>query len=457
MDRLRIGNLVPFDLQTIQQNETLGLHGYNGWSPHNPRRYNGWLPRSPAIHERFITVILEKARNLLDNNAQHVPSVETFKKAIESEPYLLELFDKTFIQAAQGNQITSFKLLLYVFDVIVVAPPAVMNVPGEPSEPIGVPIYVFMDLLINTAAGYTLFTSDGFNKAIRPFLDSWGQYLRSPESNSTLTDHPDGWFGEEGIGLLQADERGTFNQTYVTPDPNAINRGYESWDAFFTRDYQHRARPVDLTPLPGKVIYNACESTVERYESSVRLHDTFWLKGMAYSLYDMLGGDEETAKKFVGGTVYQAFLSPEDYHQWRAPVAGKIIQAYVIPGTYYAALPDDGDHGDMHGALVRSQPWLTVAATRAIITIQGPDPIGLVCFIGVGMVEVSTCDIRVKPGDHVEPGDQLGMFHFGGSSHAVIFGKHINVAFRNQVKPGVHIHVNKIIADVTPALHPSDH
>ncbi|ELU44140.1 phosphatidylserine decarboxylase domain-containing protein [Rhizoctonia solani AG-1 IA] len=99
----------------------------------------------------------------------------------------------------------------------------------------------------------------------------------------------------------------------------------------------------------------------------------------------------------------------------------------------------------MQGALIRSQPWLTIAAARAIITIQAPGPIGLVCFIAVGMVEVSTCDIRVKPGDSVSPGTELGMFHFGGSSHAVIFGPHVKLAYRNEVKPEVHQRVNKIL------------
>jgi len=30
---------------------------------------------------------------------------------------------------------------------------------------------------------------------------------------------------------------------------------------------------------------------------------------------------------FVGGTVYQAFLSALNYHRWHAPVAGTIVRA----------------------------------------------------------------------------------------------------------------------------------
>ncbi|MGZ4627955.1 phosphatidylserine decarboxylase, partial [Oryzihumus sp.] len=32
--------------------------------------------------------------------------------------------------------------------------------------------------------------------------------------------------------------------------------------------------------------------------------------------------NDESADQFVGGTVYQAFLSATNYHRWHAPVAG---------------------------------------------------------------------------------------------------------------------------------------
>ncbi|KAG8773176.1 hypothetical protein FRC12_002683 [Ceratobasidium sp. 428] len=430
---------------------TLGLSGYNGWLPSNPHRYNGWLPSSRAVHNAFINDLLAKATARRNSNAQHEPCVAAFDDAMNANNGLMkQLFQKAFIEATDEIMIDDYSLLLHALDGIVVAPPAVVNLPGQPAEPIGVPIYVAMDPLINTSAGYLLFTMDDFNKAMRVLLNAWGHYLMSDDSNKTLTDAPDGWFGQEGIGLLQAADRGTFNNTYITPDASAVNRGYKSWDAFFTREVQSTARPVDPAP-PGTVIYNACESTVERYATKVQLHDKFWLKGMPYSLYDMFGGDaskEHIARHFENGTVYQAFLSPEDYHRWHAPVTGTIVDAYILPGTYYAALPDDGDDGDMRGALIRSQPWLTAAAARAVVTIKS-EIFGLVCLIAVGMVEVSTCELLVKAGDHVEPGKQLGMFHFGGSSHALIFQKHVNIAWRNPVKPGVHRKVNSILADVT--------
>ncbi len=41
----------------------------------------------------------------------------------------------------------------------------------------------------------------------------------------------------------------------------------------------------------------------------------------------------------------------------------------------------------------------------------------------VGMVEISSCKIhkKIKPGYHINKGEELGYFQFGGSTHCLIF------------------------------------
>jgi phosphatidylserine decarboxylase len=133
-------------------------------------------------------------------------------------------------------------------------------------------------------------------------------------------------------------------------------------------------------------------------------------------------------EQFVGGTIYQAFLSALSYHRWHAPVSGTIKKAYVKDGTYFSeplfeGLGDPEAKGgiDEEGEKT-GQGYLTATATRAIMFIEADNrDIGLMCFLGIGMTEVSTCDITVKEGQHVKKGSELGMFHFGGSTHCVIF------------------------------------
>jgi phosphatidylserine decarboxylase len=50
--------------------------------------------------------------------------------------------------------------------------------------------------------------------------------------------------------------------------------------------------------------------------------------------------------------------------------------------------------------------------------------IGLMCFITIGMTKILTCEEEmVGEGQRINRGDQLGMFHFGGSSHALVLAR----------------------------------
>eukprot|EP01034_Spumella_vulgaris_P037122 gene37122-45799_t len=40
----------------------------------------------------------------------------------------------------------------------------------------------------------------------------------------------------------------------------------------------------------------------------------------------------------------------------------------------------------------------------------------------------------VPVGQHVSKGDQLGMFHFGGSTHCLLFGPEVNLQFEPHVR-----------------------
>jgi len=81
-------------------------------------------------------------------------------------------------------------MLLYMIGHIVVAPPGfrVSGEDGDSGQPIGVPLYILFDLLINTSAGYDLFRIPAFNVALKDLLDSWGQYLQTTDSNKTLNE-----------------------------------------------------------------------------------------------------------------------------------------------------------------------------------------------------------------------------------------------------------------------------
>lgn len=199
---------------------------------------------------------------------------------------------------------------------------------------------------------------------------------------------------------------------------------------FFTRRVKDSARPV-ASPDDDNIVVNACESKVFNIGQDAKLRDKFWIKGQPYSVVDMLGNDP-LARQFDGATVYQAFLSALSYHRWHAPVSGKVKRCFVRDGTYFSeplfeSMAKGSGEINTQGIAI-AQGYLAALATRAVIFLEADNPaIGLMAFIGVGMDEVSTCEITVKEGQRLRKGDEIGMFHFGGSSHCLLFRKEVKV------------------------------
>lgn len=162
------------------------------------------------------------------------------------------------------------------------------------------------------------------------------------------------------------------------------------------------------------------------------------------------------AKHFAGATVYQAFLSALSYHRWHSPVSGTIRRAFVQDGTYFSEPLFEGvGDPDVHeidtGGITVGQGYLSALATRGIIFIEADNPaIGLMAFIAIGMDEVSSVDITVKEGQHVKKGEQTGMFHFGGSTHCLLFRKGVKVSDFPEVGRHENVPVRSKVAVVTP-------
>jgi phosphatidylserine decarboxylase len=178
------------------------------------------------------------------------------------------------------------------------------------------------------------------------------------------------------------------------------------------REFNPGIRVTDA-PENTKVVVAACESAFYNLSTKVNLFDQFWIKGEPYSLHHMLN-NHPLADEFVGGTVFQGFLEVTGYHRWHSPCDGAIKEIVSVPGSYFVQSPATLNDTDSNPYL-RSLSFITAITARMLVFIQADDPaIGLMCFVALGMTEISTCEATVVAGQHVAKGDQLGMFHFGG-------------------------------------------
>ena len=392
-----------------------------------PYRVGQWLSSDQLFLENWMQNLIEE----VDSNPRELhPVIDEFKEFIEGSPEIYMFFHMMFEQIphkppyfqtpTHKPQVRDYQHMLRLLNAIMTKAPEYNN-----TGLVGFPINAILDWPMGTIGGFSAFLNTKVNQHIKKILNEWARFLGSRDSCYVLNDSYNGWFGRAAMAQML-----DFVEEYKC-DPRKAHYGFTSWDDFFTREFRKGVRPIS-EPDNDNVIVNACESAPYKIARDVKTRDRFWIKAQPYSLEHMLAEDPLT-DKFVGGTIYQAFLSAFSYHRWHSPVSGKVLKAYVTEGTYYSEVLSEGflnPSGPDPSAPNNSQAYLTEVAARALIFIEADNPaIGLMCFMSVGMSEVSTNEITVYEGQHVNKGDQLGMFHFGGSTHCLIFRPEVNIEF----------------------------
>lgn len=179
---------------------------------------------------------------------------------------------------------------------------------------------------MGTPSGFAFFLDPDVNAMLKKVLNAWAEYLSSLAATYVLGDDSTGRFSSHCTEDLAATANiGQTSYSFddlIQCDPSKEHRSFKSWDHFFTRHFHEDKRPV-ASPDDDRVIANACESKPYNVAKNVSTRDKFWMKGQAYSVVDMLAHDP-LYEHFVGGTIYQAFLSALSYHRWHAPVSGTV-------------------------------------------------------------------------------------------------------------------------------------
>ncbi len=372
-------------------------------------RVGGWLPADHAAVGAWLADLKSKVE--MRGSSELQPVIVEFGELLASDPvvrmYLNQMIaDVPNRKKYRHRHLSSVEEMLTLINAVLTQAPEYNT-----TALVGTPLNAILDWAMGTPAGFAAFRNDAINAMFKKILDAWREFLSSPDSRYVLNDGPTGWKSPGAAKAIQIDQ--------YQYDPDDEYWGFASWNDFFTRRLKDGQRPI-ADPDDGKVIVSACESTPYAISTDVKKHDRFWLKRQPYSLQDMLANDEAT-DQFVGGTVYQACLSALNYHRWHSPVAGTIVKAFDKQGTYFSEADAEGE--DPAGTN-NSQGYITHVATRALFLIEADDSgIGLMCFLPVGMAEVSSCVVApgIVPGSHVTKGQQLGYFQYGGSTHCLIF------------------------------------
>ncbi|MFI5779579.1 phophatidylserine decarboxylase associated domain-containing protein [Nocardia sp. NPDC051570] len=318
--------------------------------------------------------------------------------------YALEMFQQV---PRQHRVVSSIAELLEALELLSTRAPEYSS---DPERANFFPVSTLFVYMMATPAGQALFRNHDFNDCLRGILKSWCLYLDSPESRDVLHENDNGWLCESSCERHNLDE-------YLIPDASDPHWGFKSFNDFFHRQIRPECRPIE-EPGNSSVIVSPNDGTLYKVALGVKSADLFWIKSQPYSLHDMLAGDT-SANKFEGGAVFQSFLDGRNYHRFWSPISGTVSKLKTIEGLMFSNAESIGEDST---AGTYSQGYMSCVNTRTLVFIESDDPgIGTVCLIAVGISEVSSISTFVEVGRHVDKGEELGYFSYGGSSVCLIF------------------------------------
>jgi phosphatidylserine decarboxylase len=266
-------------------------------------------------------------------------------------------------------------------------------------------------------------------------------------------------------------------QDYPVPEG-----GWKTFNEFFARHIDPALRPVapgdNVVVSPADCAYDG-QWEINDPEANVT---TFDVKGVPWDIGQLLADETsgtDYGPLFAGGVFTHSFLAPNDYHRQHAPVEGRVIEAKVIPGICYLEVildttntgteqhPRLGMHRRMHrhkgllqdhirrhigdttdGLDAPDSPGYQFLQARGLVLIDNPIA-GLVAVLPIGMAQVSSVVLSVKPGDYVQKGQEISCFQLGGSDIVMVFQKGANVKL-DQVK-GQHYNYGTAVGTVGTA------
>ncbi|MFE0045587.1 phophatidylserine decarboxylase associated domain-containing protein [Streptomyces albireticuli] len=373
-----------------------------GYLPKNRAALDAWLEQfSRDVHEK-------RSRNAIVRRR----SVDDLQRLIERDG-VIRMYVSRMIEDAHAlnadakHTVRDIPDLLDHLDCVVTSTPRYYP-KGDPDRNF-FPLSSLFCYMMMTEPGYAVFRDKDFNRALLGILREWCAHLDSPDSRDVLNKEEHGWLSVAAKDEFKLDQ---FQIDWLAP-----HGGFASYNAFFHRGLKKDQRPIADKHDP-RVVVSANDGRVVRIRRNIQRSDEFWAKGQKYSLRDMLDGSDLT-DSFIGGDVFQSFLSGADYHRWHAPVTGIVRSARVVEALMFTELegvwePSSGTESQVYGASVN---------TRGLVFIEAPEPLGMVCVMPLGMTEISSVTLTVRPGDHVTKGDQLGYFSYGGSSMCLLFQK----------------------------------
>lgn len=201
-------------------------------------------------------------------------------------------------------------------------------------------------------------------------------------------------------------------------------RGYPTFNAFFTRELKPDARQICQGE---KDIACPADGAISQL-GDIKEGRIFQAKGHDYSLYTLLGGNNEDALPFKNGRFATVYLSPKDYHRVHMPIDGKLIATHYIPGQLFSVNQTTAENVD--SLFARNERLVCLFETAAgplAVILVGAMIVAGIETVWAGQVAPPPKTVQTRRFDQQETielkkGDELGRFKLG-STVILLFGE----------------------------------
>ncbi len=232
-----------------------------------------------------------------------------------------------------------------------------------------------------------------------------------------------GWLAETRIDAIKNAFISHFARQYQVDMAEALEENplaYENFNAFFTRALKEGARPIDAEA--GSIVCPA-DGAVSQL-GDINGDAVFQAKGHYYSLNELLGGDEERARPFLGGKFATIYLSPKDYHRVHMPFTGTLREMIHVPGDLFSVNTRTAEN--VPRLFARNERVVAIFDTAfgpMAVVLVGAMIVASIETVWAGIVAPAKRQVRVtRYGNDstqtitLEKGAELGRFRLGSTA-----------------------------------------
>jgi phosphatidylserine decarboxylase len=110
---------------------------------------------------------------------------------------------------------------------------------------------------------------------------------------------------------------------------------FETFNAFFTRELEPDARPIDIDE---QAIISPCDGKISQF-GQIEQHSLIQAKGKNFTLNEFLTPNCQHIEYFKDGNFCTIYLSPRDYHRVHMAYDAQLMEMIYVPGRLFSVAP----------------------------------------------------------------------------------------------------------------------